>query len=318
MSDQRRIRAVNSVERRSSFNIATAVGAISEGRWWAYLLLLPSLALVLAVIIYPVGSGILLSFQEMRLTRPDLGTPFVGFKHYIDLFRDPVFRTAAMNSLVWVVLGVSSQFLLGLVAALALNRPLPGIQLARVLVLVPWLMPTIVAGHMWALMLDSRLGVINDILVRIGILDSYHAWFADPNTALPAVLVAELWRWFPFVTLFLLAGLQSIPQEIYDAAAIDGAGHWDQFRGVTLPLLRPVIVAVTILRVIGLVNSPALLVVLTGGGPGHATETLALYAFQTAYLNFDFGYAAALSVVLLLVLIVFVTVYVRVSGVTEE
>lgn len=291
---------------------------LSEGRFWAYLLIVPSLILVFAVVVYPVGSGILLSFREMRLTRPQLGTPFVGLRHYADLIADPVVRTAAVNTLVWVVIGAASQFVLGLVAALALDRPLPGIRAARVLVLLPWLMPSVVSAHMWALMLDPRLGVLNDLLVRSGVLDAYRAWFADPATAMPAVLTAELWRWFPFFALFLLAGLQAIPQELHDAAAVDGAGLWDRFRSITLPLLMPVIVAATILRVIGLVNGPDLLIVLTGGGPGHATEVLSLYAFKTAYLSFDFGYAAALSVVLLLVLIVFTVGYVRVSRVGRD
>lgn len=291
---------------------------ISEGRWWAYLLILPSLIMVSAVVIYPVGSGILLSFQEMRLTRPDLGTPYIGFRHYINLLQDPVFRTAAVNTLIWVIVGALSQFLVGLGAALALNRPLPGIRIARVLILLPWLMPSVVAGHMWAMMLDSRLGVINDLLVKLNILNSYHAWFADPQTAFPTVMLVELWRWFPFFTLFVLAGLQAIPQELYDAVAMDGGGHWRQFRDITLPLLTPVIVASTVLRVISLVNSPDLMVVLTNGGPGYRTQILSLYAFQTAYQSFNFGYAAALSVVLLLLLIVFTIVYVRISGVTKE
>jgi multiple sugar transport system permease protein len=132
------------------------------------------------------------------------------------------------------------------------------------------------------------------------------------------VLLAELWRWFPFFTLFLLAGLSAIPQELYDAAAMDGAGHRRQFVDITLPLLQPVIVASVVLRVISLVNSPDLLVVLTNGGPGYKTQILSLYAFQTAYNSFNFGYAAAISVVMLLALAVFTVIYVRVSRVTRE
>lgn len=286
---------------------------LSESRWWAWLLIVPSLLLVAAVVIYPVGSGILLSFQEMKLTRPaDAG--FVGLDHYAALLRDPVFRIAAGNTLVWVVAGAVSQFLLGLLAAVALNRKLPFIWLARILVLLPWLMPSVVAGHMWGLLLDSRLGVLNDLLVKVGLLDAYRAWFADPATAMPAVLAVELWRHFPFFALFLLAGMQAIPQELYDAAAMDGAGVFRRFRDLTLPLLAPVIVAATVLRMIGLFNSPDLMIVLTNGGPGYATQVLSLYAFQTAYAEFDFGYAAAISVVILGALMAFTAVYVRVVG----
>ena len=301
-----------------TLNPITQLALLSENRLWAYLLILPSLLLILAVVIYPVASGIILSFREMRLTRPDLGTGFVGLKHYVALASDPVFRLSLKNTAIWVVVGTTTQFILGLLTALALNRPLPGIKLARVLVLLPWVMPSVVAGHMWALMLDSRLGVINDILLRLGVIDAYKAWFADPATALPTVLVVSLWRSFPFFTLLLLAGLQGIPDELYEAAEVDGASHWYQFQHITLPLLMPLIVATVVLRVIGLVNAPDLLLVLTGGGPGHATQVLSLYTFQKAYSEFNFGYAAALSVVMLVLLMIFTVIYVRVSGVTEE
>ncbi len=291
---------------------------LSERRGWAYFLLIPSLLMVGAVVVYPVASGILLSFRQMQINRPRLGTPWVGLDQYRRLLEDDVFRTAAGNTVYWVVGGAASQFLIGLIAALALNRALPGFRVARVLILLPWLLPSVVAGHMWALLLDSRLGVVNDLLIKMNILDTPAAWFADPDTALPAVLVAELWRWFPFFTLFLLAGLNSIPEELYDAASMDGAGMRRQFFDITIPLLQPVIVASVILRVIGLVNSPDLLVVLTNGGPGQKTQILSLYAFQTAYNAFNFGYAAAISVVLLLVLVVFTVVYVRISNVTRE
>jgi multiple sugar transport system permease protein len=304
--------------RFSLYTVLDRIALLSETRWWAYLLLVPSLLLLLAIIVYPIGSGILLSFRTMRLTRPDLGTPFIGLQHYQDLLSDPVFRVALRNTAIWVVVGALSQFGFGLMTALALNRKVRGIGLARILVLVPWFLPSVVAGHIWALMLDSRLGVINDLLVKVGLLAQYRAWFADPHTALLTVLVVDLWRSFPFFTLFLLAGLQAIPEELYEAASADGAGYWLRFRHITVPLLGPVIVATIVLRVIGLVNSPDLLIVLTNGGPGNATQVLSLYAFQTANTVFDFGYAAAISVVILLLLMAFTVVYLRASGAAKE
>lgn len=294
------------------------IAEISERRGWAYLLLLPSLLLVAAVVIYPVGSGFLLSFRRMLVNRPRLGTPWIGLDNYRAILEDDVFRAAAQNTVVWVVGGAISQFLVGLIAALALNRALPGFRPARVLILLPWLLPSVVAGHMWALLLDARLGVVNDLLLKLGVLDSPVAWFASATWAFPSVLLAELWRWFPFFTLFLLAGLSAISEELYDAAAMDGAGYWRRFVDITVPLLQPVIVASVVLRVIGLVNSPDLLVVLTNGGPGYKTQILSLYAFQTAYNSFNFGYAAAISVVMLLVLVIFTVVYIRVSRVMRE
>jgi multiple sugar transport system permease protein len=269
-------------------------------------------------VVYPVVDGILLSFREYRLNRPQLGTPWVGLEHYRTLLNDPIVRSALQNTLIWVTVGASSQFLLGMIGALALHRQLRGMAALRVLVLIPWLLPSVVSANMWRLMLDSRLGVVNDLLMKANLLDTPRAWFTSPDTALYEVLAVELWKNFPFFTLFLLAGLHAIPQELYDAASVDGSGAWRRFRHITVPLLMPVIVAAVILRVIGLFNSPDVLLILTGGGPGNATQTISLYGFQTAYLKFDFGYAASISVLALLCLMAFTVVYVRVSGVTKE
>ncbi len=295
------------------------IGALSETRYWAYLLLLPSLLLVTAVIIYPVLSGINLSFNQFNLLRIAQGMKFIGLQHYIELFEDPDFQIILKNTATWVIFGALSQFTLGMIAALALHRKnLKGGAIARVLMLLPWVIPSVVAGHMWALLLDSRLGVINDILVRLGFLSAYRAWFADPATAMPAVLMVDLWRGFPFFTLLLYAGLSSVPEELYEAAEVDGASPLQKFRAITIPMITPVIVAAIILRVISLMNSPDLMIVLTNGGPGLATYTLSLYAFQIAYDNFNFGAAAAVSVIMLLILMIFTVIYLRVSRVTRD
>ena len=303
--------------RHLTLNPITLLGRVSEGRNWAYFLILPSLFLVALIILYPVFSGINISFQEMRLTRPGRDG-FVGLKHYQDLMGDTVFRQAVYNTVIWVVVGVVSQFTLGLVTALSLNKGGFFMKVAGVIVLLPWILPSVVAGNIWALMLDSRLGVINDIFVKMGLLEQYKAWFSDPNTALPATMIIALWRGFPFFTLLFVAGLQAINEELYEAASVDGASRWSQFWHITLPLLRPVIVATVVLRVIGLVNSPDLLLLLTNGGPGHATQVLSLYAFQNAYIDFDFGYSGAISVVMFAVLMVFTVIYVRVTRAAQE
>jgi len=294
------------------------IGELSETRYWIYLLLLPSLLLILAIVLYPTVFGMQLSLREMRLNRPALGTGFVGFKHYVRMWTDPVFWIALSNTAVWTTSAVVLEFLLGLVAALSLNRNLPGTKILGVLILLPYFLPNVVAGHMWSLLLDPRLGVINDLLVRIGILDSYKAWFADPTWAMAGAILVEAWHGFPFFALLLLAGLKSIPADLYKAADIDGAGALAQLRLITLPMLRTLIAAAVILRVIGLVNSPDLLLILTGGGPGRATQVMSLYAFQVAYKDFNFGYASALAVVMFVILMVFAWAYVRISKVGED
>ncbi len=304
--------------RRKGVRPFDLLSAVTEGRYWAYVLIAPSLILVGAVVVYPVIDGVLLSFREYRLNRPALGTPWIGLDHYRTLASDPVIRVALRNTLIWVTVGAISQFVLGLISALALHRSLRGFQLARVLVLIPWLLPSVVSANMWRLMLDSRLGVVNELLARIGVIESSRAWFTNPSTALYEVLAVELWKNFPFFTLFILAGLHAIPQELYEASSVDGSGTWQRFRDITVPMLMPIIVAAIILRVIGLFNSPDVLLILTGGGPGNATQTISLYGFQTAYLKFDFGYAASISVLALGCLMAFTVVYVRASGVTKE
>lgn len=290
------------------------LGRLSESRRWAYYLLLPSLVLILAVVLYPTLWGMVLSVREMRLNRVDLGTGFVGLKHYVALAGDPVFWLSLQNTVIWVAGAAAGELLLGLLTALVLNTSLPGFRVLGILVLLPWFLPNVVAGHMWALMLDPRLGVLNDILVRVGILGSYKAWFADPDTAMAAAMVVEVWHGFPFFALLLLAALKGIPGDLYEAAATDGAGLWRQFVHITLPQLRVVIVATVVLRVISLVNSPDILLILTGGGPGRSTQVLSLYAFLKANKEFNFGYASALSVVMFLLLMVFSYAYVKLSN----
>ena len=302
-------------QRRS---LGARIAAVSDGRAWPWLLLLPSLLLVFAVIIYPTLSGVDLSFRQMRLNRPDLGTGYVGLQHYLALFDDPVFWVSVRNTFIWVVATVLLEFALGMLAALVLDMDLPGFRAFTVIVLLPWFLPIVVAGNIWALMLDSRLGIINAALVGVGVLDSFKAWFADPAWALPAAILVETWHGFPFFALLLLAGLKGIPTELYEAAEVDGARLWHRFRFIQLPGLRMIIVASVVLRAISLMNSPDLLLILTSGGPGHSTQVLSLYAFQKAYREFNFGYAGALSVVILLLLMISSYFYVKRSNVLKD
>ncbi|MBN9304775.1 MAG: sugar ABC transporter permease [Devosia sp.] len=283
-----------------------------------YVLLLPSALLITAVVLYPTLYGMQMSFREMRLNRPDLGTDWVGSKHYARMLADPIFWVSLRNTAVWATSSIVLEFVIGLIAALALNRNLPGTKMLAVVILLPYFLPNVVAGHMWALMLDPRLGVINDVLVRLGWLDSYKAWFADPATAMAAAIVVETWHSFPFFTLLIMAGLKSIPSDLYKAADIDGAGPLAQLRLITLPMLKTIIAAAVILRVIGLVNSPDLLLILTSGGPGRSTQVLSLYAFQMAYKDFNFGYAGALSVVMFVLLMGFAYIYIRLAKVNQD
>jgi multiple sugar transport system permease protein len=301
-----------------AINPLRLLGELSETRYWMYLLLLPSALLITAIVLFPTVYGVQLSFTEMRLNRPAGNGAFVGLKHYQRMLTDPIFWLSLRNTAVWVTFSILIEFVVGLVAALALNRNLPGGKILAVLILVPYFLPNVVAGNMWALMLDSRVGVVNDMLVNVGLLAGYKAWFADPNTAMATAIFVEAWHSFPFFTLLIMAGLKGIPADLYKAADIDGAGAFAQLRLITLPMLRTIIAAAVILRVIGLVNSPDLLLILTQGGPGRSTQVLSLYAFQNAYSDFNFGYAGALSVVMFVLLMLFAWAYIRLSKVNQD
>ena len=297
----------------ASLNPLGFFNQLSDTRFWFFVLLAPATVIIAAIVVYPVVHGISLSLHEMRLTRPDLGFGFVGLNHYAFMLQDKAFWISMRNSILWLSGAIVLELSMGLISAMALNRRLPGLRLALPLILIPWFLPNVVVGNMWALMLDSRLGVINDVLLKLGILTSSRAWFADPLTALSTAIIIEAWHSFPFFTLIFMAGLRAVPAELYEAAAIDGANTVERFRHITLPMLRDVTIVAVILRGIILLSSPELLLILTHGGPGHSTMVLSLYAFETAYRGFDFGYGSALAVVLAGILMPFSYLYIRMA-----
>jgi multiple sugar transport system permease protein len=263
-----------------------------------------------AVILYPALQTVWLGLHSFVLFDPD-SMRFIGLGNFRAILADELFWVSLSNSVVWVVCAVGLQFALGLVTALLLNQTFAGRGLARALVVVPWALPSVIIGLMWTWMYDLNLGVFNDLLMRLGLIDAPVAWLAQPGTALAAVILALVWQGFPFFAVMILAGLQTIPSEHYEAAAIDGATRWQTLRFVTLPALREVIATALLLRTIWVANSLDVILVMTGGGPGYETHTLPLYAFLKAYSAMEFGYASALSLVLTLLLLLAVAFYVR-------
>jgi len=273
-----------------------------------WLLLAPALTATVLLVLAPVAETLWLSLHDVNLFRPRV-RPFVGLANYASVAVDPVFWESLVHSLIWVITAVALQFLIGLGAALLLNRNFAWRGIARALVIVPWALPSVIIGLVWTWMLDFNLGIINQVGVRLGLLDAPIAWLAQPNTAMAAVILAVVWQGFPFFCVTLLAGLQAIPREHYEAASIDGAGHLATFSNVTLPGLAPVIATALLLRMIWVANSLDLILVMTGGGPGTATQTLPLYAFLRAWSGANYGYGSALAVVLTLLLLAVVVTY---------
>ena len=278
--------------------------------WTPALFLAPALALTAAVVLVPVAQTIWLSLHDYLLYEPDAAT-FVGIRNFVAILHDEVFWISLWHSAIWIVGVVGLQFLIGLGAALLLNQSFWWRGVARALVVVPWALPSVIIGLMWTWMYDFNVGVLNDILVRSGLVAAPIAWLARPDLALYAIMAALVWQGFPFFAVTLLAGLQTIPSEHYEAAEIDGASRSQMLFQITLPSIADVIATALLLRTIWVANSLDVILVMTGGGPGYATHTLPLYAFIRAYSSMEFGYGAALALVLTLLLLVAVWLYVR-------
>lgn len=271
-----------------------------------YLLVAPALAVLLALSIYPLLYSITISLQQETAS----GIVWT-LAHFKRLLTDNFFRTAMAHTLVYAVAALTCEFLIGLGLALLLNQQIRGRGLFRASLLVPMMLPTVVVGVVWRLLLNPNFGAINGTLKQLGVNTEGLTWTASPRLAFVAVVAVDVWQWTPFVFLVLLAGLQAIPQEPYEAALIDGSSRWQTFRHVTLPLLKPAILIVLLLRTMDLLRVFDQIFILTEGGPGFATEMISLYIYRTAFRFSDFGYAAAMSFVLLAVTNVVSVVYLK-------
>jgi trehalose/maltose transport system permease protein len=281
----------------------------------AWLLLLPSLAVVALVALYPLGKTVFQSFtnQEFLALTP---TKWVGLANYTQLIHDTVFRGAVWETIKFTLITVSFEFALGLAIALVVNSSFKGRGVMRAVMLVPWAIPTVVAAQMWKWMLDDTYGVINDLGMRLHLISHPHAWIAEPSTALASVCAVDIWKTTPFVALLLLAGLQVIPQDLYEAAEVDGANVLQQFWRITLPLLKPAILVTLIFRTLDALRVFDVFYVFFGNAPG--TQTMAIQAQFTIVSDGHVGYGAAMSVAIFLIIAVFVVIYVTLNRVREE
>jgi multiple sugar transport system permease protein len=282
-----------------------------------YSYLVPAVLCMLATVVVPIGLAIKMSLYNDVLYKPQ-DYHFIGLGNYVRLVEDPVFWLTLWNSVVWVFGSVVLQFVAGFGAALLLHRAFRGRALVRTLTLLPWIIPGVVVGLIWEWLYQPNYGVINDLLLKAGWMHDRVAWLSSPDLAMGAVVVTNVWRGIPFFAIMLLAGLQAIPDELYEAAQVDGAGVLSRFYHITLPLLRPIIVVATATRIIWTFNYADLIFVMTGGGPANATQITSTYTLMQAYSNLDFGYAGALSVVLLLVMLAFTAAYLRITRGVEE
>jgi multiple sugar transport system permease protein len=273
-----------------------------------WLLLIPSLLPVLAFSVYPLVNGIWLGFTD-AVAGYDVQFSFNGLKNYEKLLRDDLFWSSFSIGLIWAFSVTVIQFVLALSLSLLLNAGLRLQWLVRPLALVPWAMPSVIVAILWKLMYHPDAGLLNAVLKGLGAIDHNINWLGDFSLALPAVIVVGVWAGMPQTTIALLAGLQSIPYELHEAAAIDGAGAWRRFTTVTWPAIKPVVVAITTLDFVWNFNSFGLVYVLTEGGPGGKTMLPMLFAYQRAFGNGEFGYASALGNAMVVLVLSIMGVY---------
>jgi multiple sugar transport system permease protein len=285
-------------------------------KYWSYIFILPAFFFISFVLFYPILHACIISFQHYILyEKITVGTPFIGLENYCKVLRDPIFWLSLQNSVIFVGISIFLQFIIGFAVALLLNIKLKGRAIFRTLVLLPYAIPSVIVAIMWAWMLHPVLGVINDMLLKLGLIKNYLSWLASTDTALLSIIIANVWRGFPFFAIMLLAGLQTIPQELYEAAAIDGAGNWQKFKHITIPMIKYAIFISTALRIIWTFNYVDIIYVMTGGGPYNATQTLATWIWTNAYTALDFGYASALALIMLAILIVATYIYIKIAKV---
>ncbi len=278
------------------------------------LLVLPATLIMLCVVAYPLALNIKMSFQKILMMKPYLGTPFIWFENYKKLIAEPTFWRAAGNSLVWTIGSVALQVLIGLIVSSLLNAPIKARGLFRGIMLIPWITPGVVAALTWKWMYDGEFGILNHILMQLHILKDPVVWLGTMKTAMPALIAQHAWKNAPFMAVMLLASMQTIPCELYEAASIDGAGAWKKFLHVTLPEIRPTLMLTTLLSTIWTFNSFDTIWLLTEGGPSGATETLTTFVYKATFQAFNLGKAAAIAVLMFIALLGLVIVYAKATS----
>jgi multiple sugar transport system permease protein len=266
----------------------------------SFALLLPAAAAVLILIVYPLYQVLDISFRDGKVMNfAKIGELPLGFGNYARVLTDPLFWRSTLNSALYVGGSVGGAFLVGLGTALLLNKQLPGNRILRTIVLIPWAVPGVIVAIMFLWVLDGSFGVFNAMLRSIGLLQGEMPWFVDSRTSLLAVILPTIWKTYPLITLTLLAALQSIPKELYEAANVDGATNPQQFGYITWPGIQTASFLVIMISALGVFRDVDIIFATTGGGPAHATETLALYVYKEAFHYFRMGTATAVGTLMI-------------------
>ncbi|MGO4744948.1 carbohydrate ABC transporter permease [Serratia quinivorans] len=275
----------------------------------AWVLLAPMLLMMLLLTAWPLGRTLWLSLTDAALVGDGVSPAWVGADNFIYALTDPDFQAALWRTLYFTLVSVAFEGVIGVLVALLLNQQFHGRNLLRVLVILPWALPTIVNATMWRLNFNPDYGSINALLTQLGVIDHYRSWLGDPASALNAVMLADIWKNYPLITLLTLAALQSIPDDLYEAARLDGASAWRRFRAITLPaILAPLAVAL-VLRTIDAFKVFDIIYVMTRGGPMDSTKTLSFFVYQESFSYLRAGSGAAYAVLMTLLCGLLIALY---------
>jgi ABC-type sugar transport system permease subunit len=285
-------------------------GARKGDAGFAWRLLAPSMILVGAVLLFPLGYSLYTSFNHV--SNRDLSLRFAGLSNYREMLRDPLFMTALGNTLYFAIITIVGTVVLGLLIALVLNERFRGRRFLRTVIIVPWALSQVVVGIVWAWIFNGSFGVFNGALMKLHLIDQNRGWLSEPNWAMPLVAIAFVWSVVPFAAIMYLAALQAIPADLYKAARVDGANAMRSFWHVTFPQLRYTTLVVLLVASVDGLLAFSLLFVMTGGGPGTTTTVLSWLGYQTTFVKLDLGTGAAIFYLLVAILMVLAGIYIRI------
>jgi multiple sugar transport system permease protein len=284
---------------------------VSRKRWWdigaKYTFLMPTVILILALSIFPLIFSLILAFMSWDLSRLQGGIRFIGLQNFVTLFSDTRFWNTARVTVFFVLGSVGLQYILGFGLAILLNQEIRFRRFFRVAFLMPMMLTPAAVGYVGRMLFNESMGPINDIIKHLG--GPVVPWLSNPKLALPSLILLDTWEWVPFMTIVLLAGLQSLPPEVLECARVDGAGDWTIFRHIIFPMLAPVSITAILIRALEAFKLFDIVMVMTGGGPGTATETVTMYAYIVGMKNGNLGYASAIAYSLLVMVILFSTLF---------
>lgn len=289
------------------------MGLKKREKLFALSLITPVVLFVLVFAFFPIAHSLYLSLHRIILGLPGLGEPFVGLKNYIELVHDRVALRAMKNTFLFVFISTFFEIIFGLIIALVIHQRFPARGLVRASVLVPWAIPTVVSSQLWRFIFNDKYGLLNYILYGSDIT-SYKAWLAEPLYAFGAIVVADVWKTSSFASLLILAGLQAIPEELYDAAKVDGTNAWQRFWKITLPMLKPALLIALLFRTMDAFRVFDLVFVMTQGGPADSTNVLQFYGYKKIFAQGMMGYGSTISVIVFIVSFLVAMAYIRVLG----